>query len=80
MLGNALSLAFHRYTQLTLWCAIFRYQCSIMKTNLTRVGNSQSVLISKPFIEQSELSEEIEMMLRDNEIVLRSAVQPKKSA
>lgn len=44
-----------------------------MKTKLIRIGNSQGVRIPKPLIEESGLTEEIEMILRDNEIVLRSA-------
>lgn len=44
-----------------------------MKTKLIRIGNSQGVRIPKPLIEESGLSEEIEMILRDNEIILRSA-------
>lgn len=49
-----------------------------MKTKLIRIGNSQGVRIPKPLIEESGLSEEIEMILRDNEIVLRSAEQTRK--
>ena len=44
-----------------------------MKTKLIRIGNSQGVRIPKPLIEESGLTKEIEMILRDNEIVLRSA-------
>ncbi|HBQ61026.1 MAG TPA: AbrB/MazE/SpoVT family DNA-binding domain-containing protein [Balneolaceae bacterium] len=44
-----------------------------MKTKIIRIGNSQGVRIPKPLIEQSGITEEIEMILRDNEIVLRSA-------
>jgi antitoxin MazE len=44
-----------------------------MKTKLIRIGNSQGVRIPKPLIEESGLTDEIEMILRDNEIVLRSA-------
>ena len=44
-----------------------------MKTKLIRIGNSQGVRIPKPLIEESGLTEEVEMILRDNEIVLRSA-------
>lgn len=44
-----------------------------MKTKLIRIGNSQGVRIPKPLIEESGITEEIEMILRDNEIVLRSA-------
>ena len=49
-----------------------------MKTKLIRIGNSQGVRIPKPLIEESGLSEEIEMILRDNEIVLRSAEEIRK--
>lgn len=49
-----------------------------MKTKLIRIGNSQGVRIPKPLIEESGLSEEIEMILRDNEIVLRSAEESRK--
>jgi antitoxin MazE len=49
-----------------------------MKTKLIRIGNSQGVRIPKPFIEESGLSEEIEMILEDNKIVLRSAEDTRK--
>ncbi len=49
-----------------------------MKTKLIRIGNSQGVRIPKPLIEESGLTEEIEMILRDNEIVLRSAETARK--
>ncbi|MEX0724064.1 MAG: AbrB/MazE/SpoVT family DNA-binding domain-containing protein [Gracilimonas sp.] len=44
-----------------------------MKTKIIRIGNSQGVRIPKPLIEESGITNEIEMILRDNEIVLRSA-------
>ena len=44
-----------------------------MKTKIIRIGNSQGVRIPKPLIEESGITEDIEMILRDNEIVLRSA-------
>jgi antitoxin MazE len=50
-----------------------------MKTKLIRIGNSQGVRIPKPLIEQSGLSDEIEMILRDNEIILRSAGENRKN-
>jgi len=49
-----------------------------MKTKIIRIGNSQGVRIPKPLIEQSGLSGEIEMILRDNEIILRSVDQTRK--
>ncbi|HET6528121.1 MAG TPA: AbrB/MazE/SpoVT family DNA-binding domain-containing protein [Balneolaceae bacterium] len=50
-----------------------------MKTKLIRIGNSQGIRIPKPLIEESGLSEEIEMILKDNEIVLRPAEQTRKN-
>lgn len=44
-----------------------------MKTKIIRIGNSQGVRIPKPLIEESGLNEEIEMILGDNEIILRPA-------
>ncbi|MDR9388206.1 MAG: AbrB/MazE/SpoVT family DNA-binding domain-containing protein [Balneolaceae bacterium] len=44
-----------------------------MKTKVIRIGNSQGVRIPKALIEESGLTKEIEMIVRDNEIVLRSA-------
>jgi len=49
-----------------------------MKTKLIRIGNSQGVRIPKPVIEEIGLSEEIEMILKDNQIILRSVDQTRK--
>lgn len=49
-----------------------------MKTKLVRIGNSQGIRIPKPVIEEIGLSEEIEMILKDNQIILRSADQTRK--
>ena len=50
-----------------------------MKTKIIRIGNSQGVRIPKPLIEESGITKEIEMILRDNEIVLRSAETTRKN-
>jgi antitoxin MazE len=50
-----------------------------MKTKLIRIGNSQGVRIPKPIIEEIGLSEEIEMVLKDNQIILRSADDTRKN-
>lgn len=49
-----------------------------MKTKIIQIGNSQGVRIPKPLIEESGLTDEIEMILRDDEIVLRSAKTNRK--
>lgn len=49
-----------------------------MKTKLIRIGNSQGVRIPKPIIEEIGLTDEIEMILEDNQIILRSPEQTRK--
>jgi len=49
-----------------------------MKTKLIRIGNSQGVRIPKPVIEEIGLSGEIEMILIDNQIILRSSEETRK--
>lgn len=49
-----------------------------MKTKLIRIGNSQGVRIPKPVIEEIGLSGEIEMILKDNQIILRSSEETRK--
>lgn len=50
-----------------------------MKTKLIRIGNSQGVRIPKPVIEEIGLSGEIEMILENNQIILRSAEKTRKN-
>lgn len=50
-----------------------------MKTKIIRIGNSQGVRIPKPLIEESGITDEIEMILRDNEIILRSAEKTREN-
>jgi antitoxin MazE len=50
-----------------------------MKTKLIRIGNSQGVRIPKPVIEEIGLSKEIEMILEDNQIILRSSEDARKN-
>jgi antitoxin MazE len=49
-----------------------------MKTRIVRIGNSQGIRIPKPYLERSNLVEEVEMEARDNEIVIRAAKQPRQ--
>ena len=48
-----------------------------MKTRIVRIGNSQGVRIPKLLIERSKLSEEVELTARDDQIIIRSARQPR---
>lgn len=49
-----------------------------LKTKVIRIGNSKGVRIPKALIEESGITDEIEMILRDNEIVLRSVESIRK--
>ncbi|MDZ7657982.1 AbrB/MazE/SpoVT family DNA-binding domain-containing protein [Fodinibius sp.] len=49
-----------------------------MKTKLIRIGNFQAVRIPKSVIEEAGLSKEIEMSVKDNQIILSSVEQTRK--
>ena len=49
-----------------------------MRTRIIRIGNSQGVRIPKPLLEQSNLGEEVELQVEDDQIVIRSAQRPRQ--
>lgn len=49
-----------------------------MKANIIRIGNSQGVRIPKVLLEQTRLSGEVEMEVRGNTIIIKTASQPRK--
>ncbi len=46
---------------------------TIVKTSIVRIGNSQGVRIPKLLLEQVDLGEDVELVVRDNQIVIRAA-------
>lgn len=44
-----------------------------IKTRIVRIGNSQGVRIPKLLLDQIDLDEDIELILEENQIVIRSA-------
>lgn len=48
-----------------------------MKATLIAIGNSRGVRIPKPFIEQCGLSEQVEIDVRDNMILIHSPRHPR---
>ncbi len=50
----------------------------IMKTNLVRIGNSRGIRIPKPVIEQCGLEDEVEMVVHNNELVIRASATPRE--
>ena len=48
-----------------------------VKTRIIRIGNSQGIRIPKPIIEQLGFSEEVELEIFPNQLVVRSAHPPR---
>jgi antitoxin MazE len=48
-----------------------------MKAKIIRIGNSQGIRIPKPLLEQTGLSGDVELEVRADEIVIRSARSPR---
>jgi antitoxin MazE len=44
-----------------------------MKAKIIRIGNSQGIRIPKPLLEQTGLSEDVEIEVRADELVIRPA-------
>jgi antitoxin MazE len=49
-----------------------------MKTRIIRIGNSQGIRIPKLYLQQTGLSEEVELDVQDKEIVIRSVGHPRQ--
>ena len=49
-----------------------------MKTKLIRIGNSKGIRIPKPIIEQSDLTDEVELVVKGNQIILSSVNHPRQ--
>ncbi|MEX0874580.1 MAG: AbrB/MazE/SpoVT family DNA-binding domain-containing protein [Actinomycetota bacterium] len=49
-----------------------------MRAKLVRIGNSRGVRLPKALIQQAELGEEVELELRDGEIVIKRARRPRE--
>ena len=49
-----------------------------MRTRIIRIGNSQGIRIPKLYLQQSGLSEEVELEVQDKEIVIRSPQHPRQ--
>lgn len=48
-----------------------------IKTNIIKIGNSHGIRIPKIFLEQSSLSHEVELILENDQIVIRSIHPPR---
>jgi antitoxin MazE len=48
-----------------------------MKARIVKIGNSQGIRIPKLLLERSALAEEVEIEAQDQQIIIRSAKQPR---
>lgn len=51
---------------------------TVVKTRIVKIGNSQGIRIPKILLEQSALGEEVELTLDAEQIVIRSAHNPRQ--
>lgn len=49
-----------------------------MKARLVRIGNSRGVRIPKPLIEQAGLTEDVNLVVREGEIVITRIASPRE--
>jgi len=48
-----------------------------MKTRVVKIGNSQGIRIPKPVLEECHLSGEVDLTVRDDELVIRAVREPR---
>jgi antitoxin MazE len=48
-----------------------------MKTRIVKIGNSQGIRIPKIFLQQSGMTDEVEIEIRDSQIVISPLNQPR---
>jgi len=48
-----------------------------MKASIIRIGNSRGLRLPKPIIEQCGFDKEVEIEVRNNEIIIRPAKRPR---
>jgi len=52
---------------------------TVVKTRIVKIGNSQGVRIPKLMLDQSGLSEEVELALQQDHIVIRPTHHPRQN-
>jgi len=48
-----------------------------MKARIVKIGNSQGIRIPKPVLEQTRLRDEVEIEVRDEQIIISPVLQPR---
>ena len=49
-----------------------------MKASIVRIGNSRGIRIPKAVLEQTQLKGEVELEVRDRQIVIRAVTKPRQ--
>ena len=49
-----------------------------MKARIVRIGNSKGIRLPKPLLEQAGLTDEVELEIRDGEIVISRVGRPRE--
>jgi antitoxin MazE len=52
---------------------------TVTKTRIIRIGNSQGIRIPKFLLEQVDLGEEVELEVKEGQLVIRSAQGPRQN-
>lgn len=53
------------------------YNVITMKATIIQIGNSQGIRIPKPILQQCRLGKEVDLEVRNQTIIIKSAVQPR---
>jgi antitoxin MazE len=51
---------------------------SVIKTRIVKIGNSQGIRIPKLFLAQSNLGEEVEVEVQEQQIIIRPAIRARQ--
>jgi antitoxin MazE len=51
---------------------------AVLKTRLIKIGNSQGIRIPKPILEQIGATDELELEVQDDELIVRSLKAPRE--
>ena len=49
-----------------------------MKARIIKIGNSQGIRIPKPMLEESGISEEVDLILQKKQLVIRAVENPRE--
>jgi antitoxin MazE len=48
-----------------------------MRARIVKIGNSQGIRIPKPILEQSGITEDVDIEVQDNQILIRPLLKPR---